>query len=83
LLAKVNAQYDYTGIPSIEASYIMSLYTVSCSKTFKFFGITLEVSATIHIGAIGAGAKMDFKTGEFEIIPPMFGVVPDFSFDFD
>ena len=56
---------------------------MSYDNSFEFLGNTINISAGIHYGAAGAGVEFDFNEGKFKLIPPTYGIVPEFSFDLD
>lgn len=77
------AAIDWSGAPSIEASGVASAYRMSYEQEFNIFGKKISVAGNLYYGAIGAGAKLDFKEGKFKIMPPMMGMGGDFQVDFD
>ena len=81
--AQVGVGADFTGVPSIEASGVASIYKISYANSFSVFGMDIEISANLYYGAIGAGIEADFDKGKFKIIPPMLGLGCDFGIDFD
>lgn len=83
LTAQATAQADFTGVPSVDAKFVASAYTMSYSKSFNVFGKTIEFSGNLYYGCITGGVELDFDEGRFKVIPPMVGLGWDFGVDID
>lgn len=73
--ASAAAHFDYTsGIPSIKASAVVSMYSPGIEFTIPCGSYRVTVSAEALIGAMGIGFESDWDAGKIKITPPTKGV---------
>ena len=80
---EAKAAIDWSGIPSVEAGGVASVYKIHYKREISLGSKKVIVSGTLYFGAIGAGVEWDIEEGKFKIMPPMNGFGADFEFDFD